>query len=149
MVSQSRAMIGPWLAANTPTSSAMCHLLGRLCLQRIEPRYELALGHAADLEVEAQQIGVDQRRKRSDVVDEQRPSHVGLDRVAVDHAGHVGTIIRRQLGVLVQVEEQLAHPVVGHRWSSAVTSAWPASVPIPKFASLCGTLVANFGIEGH
>jgi hypothetical protein len=37
-------------------------------LQRVQARDELGLRHAADLEVEAQQIGVDQRRDLADVV---------------------------------------------------------------------------------
>src|SRR5436190_13870710 len=117
MVSQSRAMIGPWLAAKTPTSSAMGHLLF-LGLQRVQAGDELGLRHAADLEVEAQEIGVDQRRDRADVVVEQRLAQFRLDLVAADYSGHVDAILRRQLRVVLEVEEQLAHPIVRHRRAS-------------------------------
>ena len=52
----------------------------------MQPRDELGLRHAADLEIEAQQIGIDQRRQRGDVVREQRLAKLRLDLVAVDHA---------------------------------------------------------------
>jgi len=39
-----------------------------LGLQRMQARDELGFRHTADLEVEAQQIGVDQWRDRADVV---------------------------------------------------------------------------------
>src|SRR5712691_10818219 len=70
IVSQSRAMIGPWLAAKTPTRLAMGAFF--LFLERVQARDEFVLRHAADLEIEAQQIGIDQRRERADVVCEQR-----------------------------------------------------------------------------
>src|SRR5262249_59638054 len=95
IVSQSRAMIGPWLAAKTPTRLAMgVRLLfarrRRLpVLERVQAGDELRLRHAADLEIEAQQVGVDQRRDDADVVHQQRLADVGLDLVAVDDGGHV------------------------------------------------------------
>src|SRR5262245_18048862 len=106
-------MIGPWLAAKTPTRSAMGALFPFLL--RVQARDELGLRHAADLEVEAQQIGVDQRRDFADVVLEQGLADVRLDLVAADHARHGGAIFSRQLRVVVQIEEQLAHPVIAHR----------------------------------
>src|SRR5216684_2937864 len=111
IVSQSRAMIGPWLAANAPTRLAMGTLLG---LERVQPGDELGLRHAADLEIEAQQVGVDQRRDRADVVVLQRRAELRLDLVAVEHGRHVGAVFRRELRVVLQIEEQLAHPVIRH-----------------------------------
>src|SRR5882757_3046595 len=109
ILSQSRAMIGPWLAAKTPTRLAMgvallacfplvagLFLLG---LQRMQARNELGFRHAADLEVEAQQIGIDQRRDRADVVREQRFAQLRLDVVAIDHAGDVGAVFGRELRI--------------------------------------------------
>src|SRR5262245_31214346 len=106
-------MIGPWLAAKTPTRSAMGTLFP--FLQRMQARDELGLRHAADLEVEAQQIGVNQRRDLADIVLEQCLADVRLDLVAANDARHVGAIFSRQLRVVMQVEEQLAHPVIRHR----------------------------------
>src|SRR5262249_3712312 len=120
ILSQSRAMIGPWLAANTPTRLAMGDtLLGAFpaaipAIERMQPRDELCLRHAADLEIEAQQIGVDQRRDGADVVGEQRLADLRLDLIAVDHAGHIAAVLRRQLGIVLQFEEQLADPIVRH-----------------------------------
>src|SRR6476646_636560 len=115
IVSQTRAMIGPWLAAKTPTRSAMGALFA--FLEGVQARDELGFRHAADLEVEPQEIGVDERRERGDVVFQQRLADVRPDFVAADDGGHVGTIFRCQLAVVLQVEEQFAHPVVGHRRS--------------------------------
>src|SRR5262249_18885301 len=116
IVSQSRAMIGPWLAANAPTRLAMDALLG---LERVQPGDELVLRHAADLEIKAQQVGVDQRRERADVVLLQRLAELGLDRVALEHGRHVDAIFRRELRVVLQIEEQLAHLIIRHRRSLA------------------------------
>src|SRR5262245_52726583 len=86
IVSQSRAMIGPWLAAKAPTRLAMGTALG--FVERIEPRDELLLRHAADLEVEAQQVGIDQRNEGSDVVLEHRFAHLRLELVAIEDGRH-------------------------------------------------------------
>src|SRR5262249_8188277 len=106
-------MIGPWLAAKTPTRSAIGTPLPSL--PRVQARDDGGLRQAADLEVEAQQIGVDERRDLPDVALEQRLADVRLDLVAADDARHVGAIFSRQLRVVMQIEEQLAHPVIGHR----------------------------------
>src|SRR5262245_8002139 len=113
IVSQSRAMIGPWLAANAPTRLAID--LPFPCLERMQPRDKLAFRHAADLEIETHEIGVDQRRDLANVVLDERLADVRLDRVALEHGRHIGAILRRQLGIVLQIEEQLAHPVIGHR----------------------------------
>src|SRR5262249_13647428 len=117
MVSQSRAMIGPWLAAKTPTRSAID--LPFPGLERVQPRDELAFRHAADLEVEAQEVGVDQRRDLAHVVLEQRLADVGVDLVALEHGGHIGDKRRRPLRIVLQVEEQLAPPIDSHYSSAA------------------------------
>src|SRR5262249_57150654 len=112
MVSQSRAMIGPWLAANTPTRSAID--LPFPGLERVQPRDELTFRHAADLEVEAQEVGIDQRRDLAHVVLERGLADVGIDLVALEHGGHIGAILRRPLRIVLPIEEQLAHPEGGH-----------------------------------
>src|SRR5262245_1373140 len=93
----------------------------------MQPRDELAFWHAADLEVEAQQIGVDQWSDLTDVVFEQRLANVRLDLVAREHGGHVGAIFCGELRILLQIEEQLAHPVIGHRRSGAYFNRFAAS----------------------
>src|SRR6476661_6203937 len=104
MVSQSRAMIGPWLAAKTPTRSAMGALFP--FVDGVQARDELGFRHAADLEVEPQQIGVHERRDRADVVFQQRLADLRFDFIARDDRGHVGAKLRCKLTVLLQVEEQ-------------------------------------------
>src|SRR3954471_6386978 len=115
IVSQSRAMIGPWLAAKTPTRSAMGGLFP--LLEGVQARHEFGLRHAADLEVESQQIGVDARRDRTDVVFEQRLADFRFDFITVDDGGHVGAELRGQLPIVLEIEKQLAKPVVRHRRS--------------------------------
>src|SRR5262249_39876294 len=88
-------------------------------LQRMQPRDELAFRHATDLEIEAQEIRVDQRRDLAHVVFQQRLADVRLDLVALEHCGHVGAIFGGKLRILLQIEEELAHPVIGHRPSRA------------------------------
>src|SRR5262249_56241457 len=95
MVSQSRAMIGPWLAANTPTRSAID--LPFPGLERVQPCDELAFRHAADLEVEAQEVGVDQRRDLAYVVFDQRLADLRLDPPALHPAAHLPPILPRPL----------------------------------------------------
>src|SRR6185295_17199212 len=115
IVSQSRAMIGPWLAAKTPTRSAMGSLF-RL-LEGMQACHELGLWHSADLEVESQQIGVDARRDRTDVVFEQGFADFRFDFITADDGGHVGAELRGQLLIVLEIEKQLAQPVVRHRRS--------------------------------
>ena len=45
----------------------------------MQARHELGFRHPADLEVEPQQIGVDERRDRTDVVFEQRAADFRFD----------------------------------------------------------------------
>src|SRR6516164_6302526 len=125
MVAQSRAMIGPWLAANAPTRLAIRGFLhrrrGRLPY-RAQLRYELGLRHLAHLKIEAQEIGIDQRGQLADVVLKQRLADLRLDLIAVDDCRHVGAILFGEFCVMLQVEEQLAYPIIRHRCSSAVAS---------------------------
>src|SRR6266487_2852760 len=121
IVSQSRAMIGPWLAANAPTRLAID--LPFPCLERMQTRDELAFRHAPDLEIETQEIGVDQRRDLAHVVFDERFSDVRLDRVALEHGRHIGAILRRQLGIVLQIEEQLTYRIIGHRPFRAVSTS--------------------------
>src|SRR3974390_150475 len=121
MVSQSRAMIGPWLAAKAPTSLAMGGLLHGMSARRVhgaQLRYELRLRHSAHLKIKAQEIGVDERRKAGDIVVKQRLANVRLDLVAVDDRAHVGAIFAGEPRIMMQVEEQLAYPIVRHGRSS-------------------------------
>ena len=48
-------------------------------LEGVQARDELGFRHAADLEVEPQEIGVDERRERGDVVFQQRLADVRPD----------------------------------------------------------------------
>src|ERR1700688_4701973 len=85
IVSQSRAMIGPWLAAKIPTSLAMADLRRRGgAVHRVQSRHELVLRHAADLKIKTQQVGIDQRRQCGDVVVHEGATNVRLDPVALD-----------------------------------------------------------------
>src|SRR5579871_57292 len=86
--SHSRAIIGPWLAANTPTRLAMmrCSLLRRLRARNfIEPADEFGVLHAADRVVEPQEIGVHMRCDSGNVVGLQRLPQFGRHRIARQH----------------------------------------------------------------
>src|SRR4051794_16301062 len=106
-------MIGPWLAAKTPTRSAMGGLFP--LLKGMQARHELGFRHATDLEVEPQQVGVDARRDRTDVVFEQRLADFRFDFITADDGGHVGAEFRGQLPIVLEIEKKLAQPVVRHR----------------------------------
>jgi hypothetical protein len=80
----------------------------------VQPGDEFRLRHAADLEIEPQQVGVDQRRDDADIVRQQRFADLRLDLVTVNDAAHVGAVLRGELRIVLQVEEQLAQPVVRH-----------------------------------
>src|SRR5271165_3058354 len=125
IVSQSRAIIGPWLAAKAPTSLAMGappHCMSARRAHRAQLCYEFGLRHSTYLKIEAQEIGIDERRKTGDVIVKQRLANVRLDLVAVDDSRHVGAILAGEHRIMVQVKEQLAYPVVRHRRSSLETN---------------------------
>src|SRR6516162_2404929 len=80
----------------------------------MQARHEFLLRHAANLKIKPQQISVHQRSKDRDIVLAERLAHRGRDLVAVDHACHVPAEVRRELFIVLEVEEQLAQPIVGH-----------------------------------
>src|ERR1700730_5427300 len=115
-------MSGGWQAANAPAKLAIgVDRLGldrlrlhRLGLEGMQARPGFFLRPAADLKVEPQQISVHQRSKHGDIVRKQRLAHRGRDLIAIDRARHVLAEVRRELFIVLQVENQLAQPVVGH-----------------------------------
>src|SRR5262245_36787812 len=66
MFAQLRTIIGPWLEAKTPTSSAMLRL--RSCAACPDSPQKIFLGHAGHVEVEPQQVGVHQFREVGHVI---------------------------------------------------------------------------------
>ena len=73
----------------------------------MQARHELGFRHPADLEVESQQIGVDARRDRTDVVFEERLADFRFDFITADDGGHVGTELRGQLPIVLEIENSL------------------------------------------
>src|SRR5271154_4407570 len=115
MVSQSRAISGPWQAAKTPTSLAIGDLLHfRRCgsIERMQFRDEFSLRHASDLKIKPQQICIDAWREYADVVFKQRFAHFGPDLIAIDDGRSIGAIIRGKISVVLQVKEHFAQPIV-------------------------------------
>src|SRR6516165_5387607 len=121
-------MSGGWHAANAPAKLAIGMMrlgldrlgpgspgFARLGLERMQARHEFLLRHAADLKVKPQQISVHERSKDRDIVLDERLAHGRRDLIAIDHARHVHPEIRRKPCIVLQVEEQLAQPIVGHR----------------------------------
>src|SRR5262249_25448488 len=107
-------MSGAWLDAYTPTSLAMAGPRRRLGAGAAHLREKLALGHARDDEVEAQQIGIHPRGQEHDVVALDRLAHLGLQWIAVEDLLAVRTVLRAEGRGALQVEEKLAQPVVSH-----------------------------------
>src|SRR5437763_1789183 len=100
----SRMMSGPWLAANAPTRLAM-----------IEAPDEFVVLHAGGEEVIAQEIRIGARREERHVVLGDRPLHALIERVARQHFFPLAAELRRRRRRL-QIEEQLAQPVVTHEF---------------------------------
>src|SRR6186997_3130869 len=80
----------------------------------IQPPDELGVAHAADCEVEPQQIGVDVRRQRREIVAQHRAAKLRAQRIARQHGLTILLVLRRKLWLL-NVEEQLVEPIVSHR----------------------------------
>src|SRR6185436_5519550 len=110
----SRTISGPWLAANAPTRLAIVQLAD-----------ELVILHAGGEEVVAQQIGIGARGQERHVVRGDRLLHALIERIARQHPVALGTELGAQRWRL-QIEEQLAEPIVAHyrsrsHCSSAIT----------------------------
>src|SRR5665213_3136905 len=112
-LSHSRTITGPWLAAKTPTSSAMRRPAGIGVLASYLPQ-ELRFGHADVTEVEPQQIGVGQPGQCGDVASPHRSLDLRLQAIAVHDALGIGGETPADLGLL-HLEEEAAQPVVAHR----------------------------------
>src|SRR5690348_16216808 len=111
---QPRTMSGAWLEANTPTSLAMARPRGGFRSGIADLLQELRLGHPDDDEVEPQQVGIDPRREEHHVVALDRLAHLGLQGIAVGDLRASGAILRAQGRGALEIEEQLAQPVVSH-----------------------------------
>src|SRR4051812_15768048 len=109
-----RTTSGAWLDAKTPASSAMTGPRGGIGAGRAHLAEELRVGHAAHDEIEAQQIRVDPRREERHVVLLHRRAHLGLQGIAVQDFPAVGAVFGAERGRALQVEEELAQPVVSH-----------------------------------
>src|SRR5262245_7266972 len=128
MVAQLRTIIGPWLEAKTPASSAMFGLCFRRA--RADAAQEVVLGHAGHVEVEAQQVGVHELREISHIIAFDRGPHLRFQGVAVEHPRAVRAVLLGRRRAL-QVEEQLGERVVAHPSilpQSALMPAWRMSV---------------------
>src|ERR1700728_1235629 len=106
-LSQSRAISGPWLAAKAPTSSAMLGLL-----QRVQTRQQIRLAHAADTEIEAQQIGVRVAHQYGHIIREDRGADFGPKRIAVENWAAILPPRRHVVGIPAQIEHHSAEPVI-------------------------------------
>src|SRR5438128_11887896 len=98
----SRTMSGPWLAAKAPTRLAM-----------VQAPDELVVLHAGGEEVVAQEIRVGARREKRHIVLGERALHALVKRIAREHLVALGAELRDGGGRL-QIEEELAEPVVAH-----------------------------------
>src|SRR6202034_526026 len=75
-LSHSRAIIGAWLAAKMPTSSA---IVGRsVCRKGVQPLDEVFVLDAEDCVVEAQQIRIGVRRDGGEVVGQHGVAQLGI-----------------------------------------------------------------------
>src|SRR5882724_572004 len=111
---QPRMMSGAWLAANTPTSLAMAGSRGRFRPGVAHFLQEFRLGHAADHEIKAQQVGIHPRCEEHHVIALDRFAHLGLQRIAVQDALSARPVLLAQGRGALKVEEKLAQPVVSH-----------------------------------
>src|SRR3954470_13995252 len=111
---QPRTTSGAWLEAKTPASSAMAGPRRGVGAGGADLRQELALGHAAHHEVEAQQVRIHARREEGDVVLLDRRAHLGLQRIAVQDFRAVRAVLGAERRGALKIEEELAQPVVAH-----------------------------------
>src|SRR3954468_12342797 len=100
----SRMMSGPWLAANAPTRLAI-----------VQAPDELVVLHAGGEEVLAQEIRIGAGREERNAVLGNGALHALTERVAPNCFLARRAELRRR-GRRLQVEEQLAQPVVPHQF---------------------------------
>src|SRR5262245_28392406 len=125
-VDQLRTIMGPWLEAKTPTSSAMAGLRGGGA-GGADPAQEIVFRHARHVEIEPQQVRVNKLREVRDVIAFDRGSYLRFQGVAVQHPRAVRAVLLRYRRAL-QVEEQLGEPVITHSRQPSVGSRQPSVV---------------------
>src|SRR5499427_3731321 len=102
---QPRMISGAWLDANTPTSLAMAGPRRGFRPGVAHLAQKLRLGHPGDDEVEAQQVGVDARCEKCDIVALDCLAHLGLQGIAIQDLLAVCTVFRPQGRRALKIEE--------------------------------------------
>src|SRR5256885_13228083 len=128
---QPRMMSGAWLEANTPTSLAMARPRRSVGPGGPHLFQEIRLGHSRDHEIEPEQIRVDPPREERDVVALDRRPHLGLEGIAVEDLLPVGAVFAAERRGALEIEEELAEPVISHGRYFAMSAAATVSSPDP------------------
>src|SRR3981189_223599 len=92
---------------------------------------EIRLGHPGDHEIKPEEIRVDPRREERDVVALDRCPHLWLQRIAVEDLLPVGAVFLAERSGALQIEEELAQPIVSHGHYFAMSVALLFRSPIP------------------
>src|SRR5882762_1904168 len=124
-------MSGAWLEANTPTSLAMARPRRRVGPGGPHFFQEVRLRHPGDHEIEPEQVGVDPRREKRDVVALDRSAHLGLQGIAVEDLLPVGAVFVAERSGTLEIEEELAQPIVSHGRYFAMSAGATVSSPDP------------------
>src|SRR6266850_3595984 len=86
---------------------------------------EIGLGHSGNHEIKSEEIRVDPRREEGYVVALDRGPHFGLQRIAVENLLPAGAVFVAERRGTLEIEEELAQPVVSHGRYFATSAVLP------------------------
>src|SRR5438874_1326284 len=107
-------MSGAWLEANTPARLAMARPRRRVGPGGPHFFQEIGLGHAGDHKIKPEEVRVDPGCEERDVVALDRRPHLGLQGIAVEDILPVGAVFVAERSGALEIEEELAQPIVSH-----------------------------------